>query len=87
MNSVADKADSFPNLLYMTVWPQAGLELLSGLKSSLRSYHQHRPLEICSHTNYNTAVAEVIEHVLADTETKSSNHGCVADNAWLLKGA
>jgi hypothetical protein len=40
------------------------LGLLPGLKSLLPGYYEHKPLEIFSHTNYNTASAEIIEQVL-----------------------
>lgn len=40
------------------------LELLAGLKSPIRAYHQHRHLEIFSHTNYNTASAEIIGQIV-----------------------
>jgi len=44
--------------------PGAMLGPLSGLKFPLPGYYRHRPLEIFSHNNYNTASAQIIEQVL-----------------------
>ena len=62
MNLVADQTDSFPGLLQSIIRSRTrchGCSLTS--QSLLGGYYQLRPLEILSHTDYNTAFAEIVD--------------------------
>lgn len=65
MNSVTEKTDSFPDLLQSIIRPRRRSRGCSPIpKSPFGGYYRHGSLEIRSHTDYNTASAEIVDQVL-----------------------